>query len=155
MGSQVPLTSASPNMEANSRLSNLMKPLKHGLLSSKSDLHWSLCPKNSQDLCWAFRSSFFMDPTLNTSPEPHIPKGWMCRHPCHTWDLGLGTPWEMVSPNFHDLNGWDRTDWPQSDWGTWEPVWTGPKIFKFIRMNPPVKKKILYSPSVHIGRFLW
>ena len=58
-------------------------------------------------------SSFLLDPTLNTSPKPHLQKVLWCRHPCHTWDLELGTPYEVVSPNFHALNGWDCTDWPQ------------------------------------------
>jgi hypothetical protein len=28
-----------------------------------------------------------------------------CRHPCHSWDLGLGTLCEVVSPNVRALNG--------------------------------------------------
>ena len=36
-------------------------------------------------------SSSLLDPTFNTSPEPHLQKVLPCRHPCHTWDLGLGT----------------------------------------------------------------
>ena len=39
-----------------------------------------------------------------------------CRHPCHAWDLGLGTPYEVVSPNFQALNGWDCMNWPQLTW---------------------------------------
>ena len=49
-------------------------------------------------------SSCLLDPTLNTSPKHHLQKALPCRHPCHTWDLGLGTPREVVSPNFHALN---------------------------------------------------
>ena len=30
--------------------------------------------------------------------------------------LGTWDPCEVVSPNFHALNGWDRTDWPQVTW---------------------------------------
>ena len=37
-------------------------------------------------------------------------------------DLGLGTPCEVVSPNFHDLNGWNYTDWPQVTWDMCEPA---------------------------------
>ena len=43
-----------------------------------------------------FRSSFWLDPTLNTSPKPHLQKVLSCRHLCHTWDLGLGTPCNMA-----------------------------------------------------------
>ena len=42
---------------------------------------------------------------LNTSPEPHLQKVMLCRHSCHTWELGVGTPCEVVSPNFHVPNG--------------------------------------------------
>ena len=35
-----------------------------------------------------------LDPTPNTSPKPHLQKAMPCRHPCHNWDLGLGTPCE-------------------------------------------------------------
>ena len=76
-------------------------------------------------------------------------------------DLGLRTwdPCEVVSPDFHALNGWDHTDWPQVTWDlglripfevvshdfhalngwdhtdwpqvTWDlgPVWTGPSVY--------------------------
>ena len=30
-----------------------------------------------------------LDPTLNTSSKPHLQKMLPCKHPCHTWDLGL------------------------------------------------------------------
>ena len=73
-------------------------------------------------------------------------------------DLGLGTPFEVIRPNFHPLNGWDCTNWPQVTWnlgphlkwyvptsilstveiaridlkwlGTWDlgPMWTGPYL---------------------------
>ena len=32
---------------------------------------------------------FLLNPTLNTSPEPHLQKVLLCGHPCHlrkTWD---------------------------------------------------------------------
>ena len=60
--------------------------------------------------CWESRS------TLNTSSKPHLQKVLPCRYSCHTWDLGLGAPCEVISPNFHALNGWDCTDWPQVTW---------------------------------------
>ena len=37
-------------------------------------------------------SSFLLDPIPNTSPELRLQKVLSCRYPCHTWDLGLGTP---------------------------------------------------------------
>ena len=40
--------------------------------------------------------SFLLEPTLNTSPEPHLQKVLPSRHPCHTLDLGLGTLCEPV-----------------------------------------------------------
>ena len=60
--------------------------------------------------------SFWLNPTRNTSPKPHLQKVLPCRHPCHCWDLGLGTLCEMVSPNFHALNGWDCMDWSLVIW---------------------------------------
>ena len=50
-------------------------------------------------------TTFLLGPTLNTSPEPHLQKVLPCGHPCHTWDLGLGTPCEVASPTFYALNG--------------------------------------------------
>ena len=40
----------------------------------------------------------------------HLQKMLPCKH---FWDLGLGTPCEVVSSNFHVLNGWDA---PQVNW---------------------------------------
>ena len=42
-------------------------------------------------------------PTLNTSPNPHLQNVLPCEHSCYTWDLRLGTMYEVVSPNFHAL----------------------------------------------------
>ena len=56
------------------------------------------------------RSSFGLDPTLNTSLKPHLQNLLSCKHPCHTWDLRLGAPCELVSPNFHALNIGDCMD---------------------------------------------
>ena len=61
-------------------------------------------------------SSFLLYASPNTSPSPHLQKELSCMHPCHTWNLRLGNPCEVVSPNFHALNGWDCTDWPQVTW---------------------------------------
>ena len=81
---------ANPNKEAKSQLLSLGKPLEYGfvfievgfgLLSLKIYL-WDLC--------------FLLDPTLNTSLEPHLRKELLW---CHTWDLGSSVKW------FHALNG--------------------------------------------------
>jgi hypothetical protein len=63
-----------------------------------------------------------LNPILNTSSKSRLQKVLPCRHPCHTWDLGLRTLCEVVSPNIHALNNWDCTDWPRV---TWDPVWIG------------------------------
>ena len=82
------------------------------------------------DLVLRVGSSFFPDPTPNTSPEPHLqimlPRG----HPCHTWDLELGTPCEVVSPNFHALISEDCMDWAQvtSDLGLGTPCKAVPRL---------------------------
>ena len=110
--------------------------------------------------CWELGvgSSFLLNPTLNTSPQSHLQKMLSCKNPCHTWDVGLGTPCKVVSPNLHALNGWDCTNWAQVTWDlglgilckvvspnfhalngwdctywarvTWDlgPMWTGPHI---------------------------
>ena len=41
-------------------------------------------------------SNFLLNPTRNTSPQPHLQQVLPCRQPCHTWDLGLGNPCEVV-----------------------------------------------------------
>ena len=57
------------------------------------------------ELVLRFGFRILLDPTLNTNPKPHLQKVLPCRHACYIWDLGLGTPCEVVSPNFHALNG--------------------------------------------------
>ena len=49
--------------------------------------------------------SFWLHPTLNTSPEHCLQKVFPCRHPCHAWEQGLGTQCEVISPNLHAVNG--------------------------------------------------
>ena len=44
-------------------------------------------------------------PNSNTSPNPHLQKVLQCRMPCHTWESWLGIMCEVVSRNFHALNG--------------------------------------------------
>ena len=68
-------------------------------------ISWLLYAKIFTGLGLRARSSFMLDPTCNTSPRPRLLKVLPCRHPCHSWDLGLGTPCEVVGPNFHAFNG--------------------------------------------------
>jgi hypothetical protein len=49
--------------------------------------------------------SVLLNPTLNTSHELHLQKVLLYGHLYHAWDLGPGTLCEVVSPNFHALNG--------------------------------------------------
>jgi hypothetical protein len=49
-------------------------------------------------LVWRVGSSFLLDPNLNRSLKPHLQKVLPYRHPCHTWNLGLGTLCEVVKP---------------------------------------------------------
>ena len=75
-GSQVLLMLASPNMEAKPQLSSLRVG------------SWLFYAKIFTELVLKVGSNFLLD----TSPEPHLQKVLSCRHPCHTWNLGLGTP---------------------------------------------------------------
>ena len=64
-------------------------------------------------------SNILLNPTLNTSPKPHLRKVSPCRFPCctsyliRTWD-----PCEEVCPNLYACNGWDYMDWPQVTYRT-------------------------------------
>ena len=69
----------------------------------------------SRDLCWELGLAFCS--TQLSTQVPSLTFKKCCRRPCHAWDLGLGTMCEVVSPNFHDLNGWNYMDWPQVTWG--------------------------------------
>jgi hypothetical protein len=71
-------------------------------------------PNTGSELVLAFCSKLIQLATQ--VPRPHLQKVLPCMHPCHTWNLGLGTPWKVVSPNFRALNGWDCTDLPQVTW---------------------------------------
>ena len=52
-------------------------------------------------------SNFLSNPTSQRKvPSLTSKKNVTSRHPCRTWD-----PCEVVSPEFHALNGWDYTDW--------------------------------------------
>jgi hypothetical protein len=56
----------------------------------------TLCKEYSRGLVVDGWSSFLLDPTLNTSPLPHLQKVLPCRHSCHARDLGLGIPREVM-----------------------------------------------------------
>ena len=45
-------------------------------------------------------SSFLLNPTVNKSPKPRLQEAFPCRHPYHSWDLGLGTPCEVPTSIF-------------------------------------------------------
>ena len=75
-------------------------------------------------------SSFLLDPTLNTSPKPHLQKVLPCRHPCHTKDLE--PVWRDKSQLLCAQTA--KTAQIGRKWlGTQDlrPVWTGPKFRQF------------------------
>ena len=120
---------ASPNTEAMSQLLSLKKPSKYVFPSSKSDLDYFM-QKYSQDSCWELGLAFCL---TQLSIQVRLLTSKKC---CHVdihvilETLRLGTPWEVVSPNFHALNGWDCTDRPQVTWdlGLQNPLSSGPKL---------------------------
>ena len=65
---------------------------------------WLFYEKIFMGLVLRFGSSILLNPTLNTSPEPHLQKALSCRYPCYTWDLGLWDMFEVINPNFHTLD---------------------------------------------------
>ena len=83
------------------------------IIKVKSWLFWA---KTCAGVVLRVGSSFLLDPLSTQVPSLNVQKVLPCRPPCHTWDLGLGTPCEIVSPNFQALNGWDGMDWPQVTW---------------------------------------
>ena len=66
MGSQV------PTHVNKSQLLSLKKSLKYGLHSLKLDLNYFT--QKSSRLVLRVKSRFLFDPTLNTSPKPHLEK---------------------------------------------------------------------------------
>ena len=40
-----------------------------------------------------FQRDVLLDSTFNTSPEPYLQKVLLCRHSCHTWNLGSRVKW--------------------------------------------------------------
>ena len=97
-------------------------------------IHWSrilviLCKKFS-GLVLQARYGFLLNPTLNTSPKPQLLKVRPCRHPYHTWDLGLGT-WNPVWSGKSHLSCSQRLRLHRLTSGeleikTWDPLLTGP-----------------------------
>ena len=75
-----------------------------------------LCKKLPQDLCCELDLAF-----CSTQPSTKVlsltsKNCCLCRHSCHTWDVGLGTLCEVASLNFHALNSWDCIDLAQVNW---------------------------------------
>ena len=106
---------ASPNVEAKSQLVSL-KVITWLWLNIIGVRSWLFYAKIFARLGLRVGSSFLLKLIRNTSPKPRLQKVLPCRHPCHSWDLGLGTPCEVWSPNLHALNSWDWMDWPHVTW---------------------------------------
>ena len=121
--SQVLVMLASPNMEAKYQLVSLKKIW---LIIIKV-IFWLFYAKIFTGFGLRVGSSFLLDLTHNASPKLHLQKVLPCRHPCHSWDLGLGIPCEVISPNFHALNGWDCIDRPHVT-GDLGLMWNNPKL---------------------------
>ena len=95
---------ASPNMEAKSQLLSLKKPLQYGFISIEVG-SWLFCIKYLWDSC------FLLDPTLNTSLEPHLQKELLW---WYTWDLG--PLWTGLAPS---TNGHAEIWKMRRKWGAW------------------------------------
>ena len=107
MGSQVPSPTHVNKSQHGGRVPAFepQEPFNsYGLCRILSNLDYSMQKKISGAV-FRIASSFLLDLTLNTSPKAHLEKVLPCRHPCHTWDLGLGTPYKVVRPNVHVVNG--------------------------------------------------
>jgi len=73
-------------------------------------------------------SSFWLDPTLNTSLKPHLQKALPCGHACHsTWDLGLGTvpsgKWGLPCSQRLRLHGCTSSDLGLETWDLGLRTW--------------------------------
>ena len=55
-------------------------------------------------------SSFSLDPTLNTSPKPHLGKVWPCRHPHHTHDPVWSGKSQLPCSQWLKLHGLTSSD---------------------------------------------
>ena len=89
---QVPFMSTSPNMDAKSQPLSLKNLFKAWFISIKVR-SWLFYANFLWDFLLRVESSFLLDPTLNTSSDPHLQRVLPCRHYCHY--LGLGT-WDLV-----------------------------------------------------------
>ena len=62
-----------------------------------SNLDYSM-HDNFSELVLQVGPNFLLDPTFNTSHEPHLQKALLCRHPRRTWGLrNWGTMWSGKS----------------------------------------------------------
>ena len=100
----------SPNMEAKSQLLNLNQ---HGLYLLKLNLEYFMQNKNLHDLCLHDLGLAFRSTQLSTQ-VPSLTSKNCCDVDIH---VIVGIPYEVLSPNFHALNGWDWTGWPSNDLG--------------------------------------
>jgi hypothetical protein len=121
--SQVPFTSTSPTMKAKP---NLWASITHWSIVyiCESQILIILC--KFLGLVLLVGSSSFLHTTLNTSLKPHLHTLLPCRHPCHTWNLGLGTRMKWyVATSMLSTAKITRTNlaWIR----TWIPMWIGPK----------------------------
>jgi hypothetical protein len=66
-------------------------------------------------------SRFLLDPTLNTSPKPHLQEVLPCRHPSHTW---ASRP--RVSPQVAWALGLGRKTWGPTLYLRWKTVANSP-----------------------------
>ena len=77
-------------MEAKSQLLSFKSPLTYGLHGVLVILI-ILCKFYLSGV----GSSFLLDPTHDTSPEPCLPNHIPWRHPCHTWDVWPCVKWDV------------------------------------------------------------
>jgi hypothetical protein len=64
--------------------------------------YWVFYEKIVTSLGWELRPNFYWTQLATHVPSLTSKKCMLLgRHPCHNWGLGLGTPCEVVSPNFH------------------------------------------------------
>ena len=100
--SQVPLMLAGPNMEAKSQTFETQQTIKIWLIIIKVG-SWLLHAELFAGLVLRVGSNFLLEPTFNTSPQFYLQKVLLCRHPCHTWDLGpVWTGPKYVYPDYED-----------------------------------------------------
>ena len=84
--------------------------------------------KYLRDLCWELGLAFAQPNSQHKSQAPPLESVAMSYSEFGTWD-----PNEVVSPNFHVLNGLDCTDWSQVTW----------KLGLGTHVNPPLAVSIV------------